>query len=290
MKKNLNIFDIDYSKDIDAKNITTMKVSARLKGVFYPKNQSELIFLYNYLKINKIPFKILGNGSNVIFSKKAENLTILSTKKIKPKIYKRENFLYANSSASLSQIYRFCLQNNLSGFESLAGIPATLGGALYMNASAFGHQIFDNLVSVKVLKNGRVVSIKKDKINFTYRNGGLSDCLILSAKFLLKPQDKCQIQNDFVKYMLLRGEKQPKGNCAGSIFKNPAYVSAGYLIDQCGLKGFEMNGAKFSNLHANFIINNGEASFADIQYLINLAYTKVYKKFKIKLEKEVELI
>ena len=90
--------------------------------------------------------------------------------------------------------------------------------------------------------------------------------------------------------MLLRGEKQPKGNCAGSIFKNPAYVSAGYLIDQCGLKGFEMNGAKFSNLHANFIINNGEASFADIQYLINLAYTKVYKKFKIKLEKEVELI
>lgn len=290
MNENLSIFDIELKKNVDAKELTTMKASAKVKIVFYPKSEKELIFIYNYLAINNIKFMILGNGSNVIFSINAQHLAVISTKKLPIKITRRENTIHANCSANLSEIYKYCQKNSLSGFERLAGIPGSLGGAIIMNASAFNRSISDYLVSIKILKNGRILNIKKEKIYLSYRDGGLQDCLILSAKFNLPKKDKCLIEKDFIKYQYLRQEKQPKGFSAGSIFKNPPLLSAGKLIEESGLKGFRIGGALISEKHANFIINDNQATSKDVIDLISLTKAKVYEKYKIKLEEEVRII
>ncbi len=290
MVQNFNVFDIEYKENLNAKELTTMKADANIKIVYYPKNEEELIGIYNYLTINNINFIVIGNGSNIIFTEKARNVTVICTKKVCSKITLKNNILTANCSTMLSSVYNFTKNSGLSGFEKLAGIPGNLGGAIIMNASAFGSSIFDYLISVKIFKNGKIINIKKEKINLNYRDSGLKNCLLLSAKFILPKKDKSEIEKDFYKYLYLRQEKQPKELSSGSIFKNPPLVSAGKLIEECGLKGLQIGDAKISEKHGNFIINLGNANINDILELIFIIKTKVYKKFNIKLEEEVRLV
>ena len=163
-----NLLDIEFKTDVNANILTTMKIPAILKAVFYPKNQQELIFLYDYLSTNNIPFIILGNGSNVIFTEKSKNLIVVSTKKLKPTIKRKNNVVTVPSSVLMSKLYRFCQGKGLSGFEKIATIPGTVGGGLIMNAGCYGSSISDNLISVKIFKGGKTLWIKKDKINFNY--------------------------------------------------------------------------------------------------------------------------
>ena len=286
----INLLDIDFKTSANASELTTMKTPAKLKAVFYPKSQQELTFLYDYLSINNIPFIVLGNGSNVIFTEKAKNLIVISTKKLKQTMFIKENIVTVSASVKLSKIYRFCQEKGLSGFEKLAGIPGTIGGAIFMNAGCFDASISDNLIAVKIFKAGKIKWIKKQDLYFNYRESSFKDCLILSVKFACQIKDKCEIEQDFLKYTSIRLSKQPKGYSAGSIFKNSPTYSAGELIDRCGLKGFTIGGAKISEKHANFIINDNEATSKDVISLISLTKTKVYEKFKIKLEEEVKLI
>ena len=161
MSENFSIQNIEFKENVSAQELTTMKAEANVKLVYYPKNQKELIFIYNYLATNNIKFIVIGNGSNVIFTEKASEITVITTKKMKNKIIRRDNVVTINCSTPLAASYRYALKNSLSGFEKLAGIPGNLGGAVFMNASAFGSSIFDYLISVKVLKNGKIQNIKK---------------------------------------------------------------------------------------------------------------------------------
>ncbi len=290
MNENLSVKTIEFKENVSAKELTTMKAEATIKIVFYPKNEKELVFIYNYLAVNNIKFIVIGNGSNVIFTKKASEMVVISTKKLKNKITRRDNVVSINCSTPLAVIFRYALKNSLSGFERLAAIPGNLGGAIFMNASAFGSSIFDYLTNVKVLKNGKIQNIKKEKLSLCYRDSGLSGCLILSAKFRLPKKDKCEIEKEFYKYQYLRHVKQPKGLSSGSIFKNPPLLSAGKLIEECGLKGLQIGGGKISEKHANFIINLGDATADDILKLISLVKSKVYEKYKIRLVEEVKLL
>ncbi len=287
MTKNFSISDIEYEQNADAKDVTTMKIPSKLKGIFYPKNQKELIFIYNFLSINDIDFKLIGNGSNLIFSPNCQNLVLISTKKLKEKIQIKNDILNISCGMTLYKIYNFCQKLGLSGFEKLAGIPATLGGAIIMNAGAFGENICDYLLSVKIVENGKIKVLPKEKIEFSYRETSLKNCLVLSAKFRLPHKDKCQIERDFYKYQYLRNTKQPKGLCSGSVFKNPKSFSAGFLIENCLLKGKTIGGAKLSEKHANFILNENNASFCDVVNLINLIKEEVYNKYQIMLEEEI---
>lgn len=289
MKENIDLLDIKFVQNEAIKNITSYHTSGNVKGVFYPKNNRQLIYIYNFLKVNNIPFKILGRGSNVLISRKGEKMLFISTKNICDNIKIKEEFCMVNASCSLVKLYQKSLAHSLSGFENLAGIPGSIGGAIIMNSGAFGSNIFDNLVYVKILQNGKIIKLSKDKIKYFYRSSSLKNCLILSAKFKLVKKDRCDIQKNFLECCNLRAVKQPKGYSCGSVFKNPAHTSAGYLIEQCGLKGKEKGAAIISQRHANFIINRDNASASDILYLINLCEKEVYQKFAIRLKREVRV-
>lgn len=280
---------IEFVKDEEIKNITTYKTLGKVKGVFYPKTQKELTFIYKYLKNSKTPFKVIGNGSNLLISDKSEKVFI-STKKMKNDCKIKDGFLYVGAGCPLALVHRYIASRGYGGFEALATIPASIGGALKMNASAFGHSIFDNLEYIKILSNERLIKLSKDKITYSHHSTNLNNILIISAKFKLKPEKYCEINRNFTNYLLKRIKNQPKGLCCGSVFKNPQTSFAGKLIEECGLKGLEYNDAQISPVHANFIINIGQASFDDIMQLIKLCQEKVYQNSKIKLETEVEII
>lgn len=279
--------DIEYNQCEEIKNITTIKTKGCAK-VFYPKNQKQLIFLYNLLSINNIKFALVGGGSNVLISDRYTGY-IVSLSKMRKNILIRGNSVVVCAGVKLSDVYNKCQKRGLGGFEKLATIPGSIGGAIRMNASFDGSQISDHLVWIKVLRNGKIEKIFRKDLKFGYRKG-YSKGLILSAKFTLRVKDRDEIRDEFMKNAIVRLSSQPQGNSFGSVFKNPANESAGRLIEECALKGKRQGGAIISNKHANFILNTDNASFGDVLYLIQLMEKEVYKKFKVKLEREVKII
>lgn len=281
--------DIEFVLNEDIKNLSTIKTLGNVGGVYYPKNKDELVFVYNLLMINNINFVILGKGSNVLFSQDCDKLIVLSLKKMKKEIKKYRNVITVASSVTLPEAFQFCYKRNLSCFEKLSTIPGTVGGALINNAGCFGANIFDNLISVKILKNGRIIEFAKEQLQFNYRHTNL-DGLILSAKFSTTPKRKCELIKIASECISKRNKTQPKGFSLGCTFKNPAEYPAGYLIEQCGLKGESKNDAIISPIHANFIINKNNATYQDIKYLIDMTTKKVKKKFGINLELEIKIL
>lgn len=283
------IYDIEFVFNEPIENITTYKTKGTVKGVIYPKNEYELKVACDHFKQSRLPFIIIGNGSNFLISPYS-NKYIISTKKIEQKITYSKGHLNVSCSTPLARVFNFCLIHKLSGFEALAGIPGSIGGAIKMNASCFGHSISDNLVSIKVYAKGKFITIKREDIKFGYHTSNLDDFIIISAKFKLNEEKNCIIKRNFTNYLIKRTRSQPKGLSCGSTFKNPQGHFAGKLIEECGLKGYRCNGAQISPIHGNFIINYDNAQFEDIKRLIEFCQSEVYKKFKIKLEPEVEII
>lgn len=283
------ILKVEFQEDAKIKDLTTYKTDGCIKGLFLPKTDRELIVAYNFLKENNLPFVIIGNGSNLLISPKA-NIFAITTKKVRQRCKLNDNEAIFSASVPLAKAYAFCMQNGLKGFEELAGIPATIGGAVKNNASAFGRSIFEYLESVKVFDNGKTKELKKADIIYSYHKTNLDKKLILSAKFKLKSENPCKITQDFVFYQQLRTNRQPKGFCCGSVFKNPFMMSAGKLIEDAGLKGFTKGDAIISTKHGNFIINQGNATFEDVKYLIDYCQFEIEERFDIKLLPEVEII
>lgn len=283
-----DILKISFIENALISDISTYKTGGNIKGLFLPKNEKELLSVWQFLNEFNLPFKIIGNGSNLLISP-LTNLLFVSTKNIKPRFNIKGNIATLSTSTSLAKAFSICLKHGLGGFERIAGIPASLGGAIKNNASAFGQSIFDHLESLRVFQNGTIKIIKKKDIIYSYHSTNIEG-LILSAKFKLPQEKQCNIIQDFIYCTKRRADCQPKGFSCGSVFKNPPQKSAGKLIEECGLKGRELNGAKISEKHGNFIINRGNASFENVLSLIQLCETEVEKKFQIKLEREVEII
>lgn len=286
----MTLDNICFVKNESTKGLSLYGCEGVVKGAFYPKNEGELALVYNYLKINNLPFKIVGNGSNVLFSPKSSDFYIISMKLMNKKIIFRHEKVYFSSAVSMPSLAHLCYQKSLGGLEELSSIPGTMGGIIKMNAGAFGKCIFDILDKVKVLRKGRIKYLKKSEIAYGYRHTSLDDELILGGTICMTKMHKCDIlkrQNEFLGRRL---SSQPTGRCCGSVFKNPPNESAGKLIELCNLKGVSKNGATISTKHANFIINKGNATFEDIYFLIELCEKVVYEKFKIKLVREVEIV
>lgn len=270
-------------------NLSTYGCKGYVKGAYYPKTNDELIETYNYLTSKQVPFKILGNGSNILFSPRSQQKYIISLKLMPKKVVFKKEKVYFSAGVSMPYLAHLCYQKSLSGLEELSSIPGTMGGIIKMNAGAFGKCIFDMLEWIKVVKNGKIINLQKEKVDFGYRQSNL-DAVILGGALLLKNENKCKILERQNLYLGKRLSSQPSGKCCGSVFKNPPNESAGKLIEGCGLKGISKNDAEISNKHANFIINKKDASFEDIFSLIQLCEDCVYNKFKIKLNREVEII
>ncbi len=197
----------------------------------------------------------------------------------------------ADAGVSLPLLSNELLKLEYTNFAWASSIPGNIGGSVKGNAGCFGSEIFDDLISVNVLKDDNIITLNKDDIKYKYRETNLNDYVILSAKFNLTKDDLEETNFNLKKWKIFRNENQPYDQkSGGSTFRNPEGYSAGKLIDDLGLKGYSIGGAKVSEKHANFIINYNNASSSDIINLINYIKEKVKEKYDIELILENKII
>ncbi len=284
---------IEYLKDELLSKHTTYKVGGPCSYMVFPKNVDELKKIVEIIKDNKMKYMILGNGSNVIFSSKKYEGTIINLKYLKD--YKIErNKLTAYSGASLPQIALFTVNNGYKGLDFAVGFPASVGGAVFMNAGCYGSEMSDVILDVTYLdENLNMHTIKNDKCKFSYRNSIFKQnkkMIIVSCTIKLT-KTKEDLKQLIDERMKKRIQTQPlEKPSAGSVFKNPEGTSAGKLIEDAGLKGKQIGGAKVSEKHANFIINEENATGEDIKKLVKYVSDEVEEKYNIRLETEQEFI
>ncbi|MBQ7286714.1 MAG: UDP-N-acetylmuramate dehydrogenase [Candidatus Gastranaerophilales bacterium] len=286
---------IKYYDDFILTNFNTLRIKAKASQLWLPDNYGEMISLLKQFK-NDNPI-VIGNGSNILFSSQKIEEPIIYTGHIKSTLA-LGNTIEAEAGIKTQTLSKLAYDKGLSGFEFLIGIPATLGGAIYMNAGAHKQTISDYLVSAKVYdcKNNKILNLTKDELGFSYRHSILKEkpYILLSAKFELEKKDKTEIKARMDENLIFRKNRQPNLALpnAGSVFKNPpnSELSAGALIDKCGLRGFKMGECEVYENHCNFIINKGSATSVDYTNIVFEIYTKVKEKFGIELTPEIVYI
>jgi len=274
---------------------TTFGIGGPADCMVFPETREELSKLLKYAYQKKISAIFIGSGSNILVWDKGFDGIVISLKKsFKNLTIKRNSQIIVEAGVMLGTMVKQAMAAEIGGLESLIGVPGTVGGALIMNAGAFGSEISKYFEEAKTMTiEGDTKSYKKGEIKFSYRHSTFpKNEILLEATFQCKRGKPAEILKDRKVASDGRKSNQPlKFRSAGSIFKNPSdSLAAGYLIDKTGLKGTERGGAAISEKHANFIVNMGDATAADVLYLIKLAKKYVAKKFHINLELEVKLI
>lgn len=287
--------NIESYENFELKNFNTLKMSSVADVAYFVKNEAQLCSLFE--KHEKLA--ILGAGSNVLLSSLGVREPVVITKKMS-EISFRKNIVEVEAGASAQKLSVEAFKNSLSGFEFLIGLPATLGGAVAMNAGAHEQCISDFLISARVYdtKERKILNFTKEDFNFSYRNSIVKQnpqrYVVLSAKFELKKTDKSLIQEKMEKNTAFRKKVQPSLALPnlGSVFKNPTLpggekLSAGLLVDKCGLKGYRSGGAGVWENHGNFVINYDNCSSSDYTNVVYKMYDSVREKFDIELECEI---
>ena len=290
-------------RNISLKNYTTFKIGGPAKYFFVAKNKEDLIEAIKKAKELKLPFFILGGGSNLLVSDKGFDGLVI--KILNSKFYILNSKIFTEAGTPLTLIVNEAAKKGLTGLEWAAGIPGTVGGAIYGNAGAFGRSMKDVVKEVEYGEVGfpseiRLLKIKNRDCEFSYKDSIFKhkkNLIILSAILQLKKGNKKVIESKIKKNLEQRKKTQPLNfPSAGSIFKNPPGFSAGELIEKCGLKGKKIGGVKISEKHANFILNLGrhppatQGKAKDVIKLINLIKQKVKNKFKVNLEEEIQIL
>lgn len=240
-----------------------------------------------------LPFYIIGNGSNILVRDKGFRGIIIQLYKGLSYINVKDNIITAGAGALLSAVARKALDNSLRGMECLSGIPGTVGGAVCMNAGAYGGEIKDVFVSGKVLEKGKAEEIDNAYSDFGYRTSRImrENMIVLEASFRLEKGNQEEIRNKMTELARQRNSKQPvELPSAGSTFKRPEGYFAGKLIDDSGLRGYSVGRAQVSPKHCGFVVNNGGASAEEVLELIDYVRRTVYDKFGVMLEPEVRII
>lgn len=269
---------------------STMRVGGPAARAAFPTNRSELSELIRTAKAHNVRHIIVGNASNILFSDRGFDGLAIFTTAMRNTVWNGTS-VTADCGASLTGLSAAATKKGLSGLEFAFGIPGTIGGAVYMNAGAYGSQISAVLTSSEYLtRDGEILTRNAEDHKFGYRTSiyRSTDDIILSAEFTLLPGDPEEIAAKAKKNMDSRRSKQPlEFPNAGSVFKRPEGAFPGALIEEAGLKGLRIGGAEISEKHANFIVNKGNATADDILRLTETAQNKVYQKFGILLETEI---
>jgi UDP-N-acetylmuramate dehydrogenase len=262
---------LDKFKYVDFSKFTSIKIG----GI------SKVFIIDTIQDIQELgDFKIIGGGNNLLISPNPQiQLAILSKKFDFIKLQGSE--ITIGASTQNGKIFNFAKTHNIGGFEFIQNIPSTLGGMVKMNAGMKEFEISNNLVSIKTDKG----LLAKNEIEFHYRYSNIKD-VILEATFKINSQFSKILVQEFLAMRL----NQPKYHSAGSTFKNPKNYSAGKLIQDVGLKGFQIGNMAFSEIHGNFLVNLGGGNFEDALKLIKLAEKQVFEKFEIELKREVCII
>ena len=279
-------------KDYNLASHTTMKIGGECDIYAEPNSEECLIELLNCCRENSVPYFVLGRGSNLLIKKFGG--AVIATAALSVGLSADGNLITAGAGVPLSQVCLCALENSLTGMEPLYGIPGSVGGALYMNAGAFGGEMKDIVKSARCVNGqGEIVTIPAEEMKLSYRKSVFSEngWCILSVTVELAKGDKKEIRTRMDELMQKRRDKQPlEFPSCGSTFKRPQNGFAAALIEECGLKGFSIGGAQVSEKHSGFVINKGGAAFEDVMALVEHIKKVVREQKGVELECEMLIV
>ena len=279
---------------------TSFEIGGPAEMFCLPSSQADMIELLRFANRHSLPWMIIGKGSNLLVSDKGIRGMVIATQGY-TKISVDENYVSAFCGVSLRELSEFCRDKGLAGLEFASGIPGSVGGAGFMNAGAYGSEIKDTLYCSKALDptpkgldaSNPIIHLKSDEHHFAYRFSSFqsSGLIHLSSVFKLKYDDPEAIASRMTDLEAQRWSKQPMElPSAGSVFKRPEGHFTGKLIDDCGLRGFQIGGARISDKHCGFIVNAGNACAADVEALISHVRSVVKARFGVELQPEIRKV
>lgn len=298
MKKIINFIKKEkiglFKENVSIKTLTSYKVGGEAKIVVYPKDYKKLILLIRYLKDSNIKYKIIGYGSNLIFSDDIYDGVLIKLDCFN-EIKINDTIIKVGAGVSLVKLSYKAGAKGLTGLEFASGIPGSIGGAIFMNAGAYKSDMGYIVSEIKVITPTLEVKTLYNKdLNYKYRSSFLQtnkDYICIEATIVLRHGDKKEIKELMEQRMQKRLITQPLNYpSAGSVFRNPDNLFAGKLIEDCNLKGYTIGGAKVSDKHANFIINYNNAKASDVRDLIFYVHDKIKKEKKVDLKIEQEFV
>lgn len=282
-------------KDADMSRYTSFKAGGRADLLVMPADCDELVYITKTLNAEGVPYMIIGNGSNILVKDGGYRGVIVRIGDGFSDIRTEGDSIIAGAGALMSQVARKALEAELTGFEFASGIPGSIGGGVFMNAGAYGGEIADVIEYATVLEKatGSIRVMTASELELSYRHSALqqSGDTVLDVKLSLKKGRYGDIAEEMKTLTARRNDKQPvQYPSAGSFFKRPEGYFAGKLIQDAGLKGLSVGGAKVSSKHSGFIINTGTATASDILSLMRLVQNTVYDRFGVMMEPEVRII
>lgn len=272
----------------------TWRIGGPADILVYPKTIQELQYIISFSHENQIDLHFLGKGSNLLISDLGLRGVTVKLSKYFDRYQVEGNTVKVDAGYSLIKLATLISKEGLSGLEFSGGIPGSIGGAIRMNAGAHGSDMSKIVTSVRAMtETGKIIELSNEELQFSYRHSLLNEkpWIVLDATLQLAQGDRILISSKMKELKEHRLQTQPlKMRCCGSVFKNPLPEYAGHLIEQCGLKGKKIGDAQISPMHANFIVNLGNATAKDVLSLIHFAQNAVEKEFNISLTPEVKFV
>lgn len=292
IKSGLDKLRIEYVSDFPMSRFTWLRVGGNANYAIYPSSIQQLTNLISFLSKMGYPWIVLGEGSNTIILDEGIEKAVIITKKMKAIEIKDSGEIVAEAGANMGTIMNRSVRKGFAGFEFAAGIPGTIGGGVFMNAGANDAEVKDVIKKVWLLIDGKEEVVSRRELNFEYRKSNLAEgAVVMKVLIKLDRGDRKLSEKKVKDYLDKRNKTQPiKMSNTGSIFKNPDSIAAGKLIEELGLKGYEIGGAQISELHGNFIVNRGSAKASEVLKLIDVAKENAYKLRGIILEPEVRIL
>lgn len=280
-------------KNYNLKNLTTLKIGGNAKIFIEISSDEDIYKAIIILKNNKLKYAIMGNGSNLLVDSSGFRGAILHLSDRYNNISNQNGKIQAQAGVKLKELINYSIKNNLAGLENLAGIPASLGGAIYMNAGAYGKSISDYILYVVAIVDGKVKLFNKAECEFGYRQSVFqrNNGIIIRAELDTNLVEDYDFSTAIKKIMEKRIQSQPlEFPSAGSVFKKCEVASAGELIDKINLKGYAIGGVEISKKHANFFVNKNNANSSDYINLVVFTQQKVLENYGIKLVPEIKYL
>ncbi len=270
---------------------TSFRIGGPADFYLEPVDKFDLIEVIRFFKRFDYRFMIIGKGSNLLISDGGFRGAAINLEEGMRKVILESDIVVADAGVRLNKFVDFCIQHEKKGVEMLAGIPGTIGGAVIMNAGAYGGEISDHLVEVEIYRDDVIQKVKKVQAGFSYRRSGFGRDVVLNASFKFPQGNLAELLQRRRELLLKRNQSQPLNlPNSGSMFKNPEGAFAAKLVEDAGLKGKQIGDAQISERHGNFIVNHGGATAQDVLDLVKLARKKVFERSGMKLELEVKLI
>ncbi len=282
--------------DCPMNQFTTFRVGGNVDILYFARELRDLQQIVSYLCETNIPYLVVGKGSNLLVKDNGFRGVVIVPQGELATIEhsgEKNEMVLAGGGLSIVELLTQCSRKGLGGLEFLSGIPGTVGGAVAMNAGAFGNDIGSMVQEIHAVnQQGDLVTVRRSQLNFSYRESSISEgTVIVKARFQLKHESPEIVAKRVADYLTRRKASQPlEYPSAGSVFKNPPNDYAGRLVEQVGLKGRRLGGAMISPKHANYIVNTGGAKAKDILTLMELAKEKVKKETGIELEPELRIV